>query len=198
VLVTEAKRVAIYARVSTTEQDPEVQLLQLHEEVTRRGWTLAGEYVDHGVSGAKDRRPKLDAMLEDVRLRRVDIVLVWALDRLGRSLRHLVGLVEDLGAIGVDLICHTQPIDTTTPTGRFTFAILGAVAEFEREMIRGRVRAGLAKARAKGVKLGRRPKDIDVTQVRARIAAGESRRAVARDLGISHATVGRALAAVPS
>lgn len=192
-MTTEAKRVALYARVSTQDQDPDVQLRELRLYVDRRGWTLAAEHVDHGVSGAKDRRPALDRLLEDVRRRRVDVVLVWALDRLGRSLRHLVVLAGEFDALGVDLVSYTQPIDTTTPAGRLTFAVLAAAAEFERSMIRERVRAGIAKARAKGVRLGRPQARVDVEDVRARLALGDSLRAVARSLGVSHATLGRAL-----
>jgi DNA invertase Pin-like site-specific DNA recombinase len=198
VLVTEAKRVAIYARVSTTDQDPENQLHELRDYIERTGATLVETYIDHGVSGAKDRRPELDRLMADARRRRFQAVVVWKFDRFARSVRHLVTALEEFAALGIDFVSTTEAIDTATPLGRAMFTIAGAFAQLERDMIRERVRAGLAKARAKGVKLGRRPKVFDVTQARARIEAGESRRSVARDLGVSHATIGRALAAVSS
>lgn len=193
-----AKRVAIYARVSTKDQDPENQLLELRELAARRGWTVTGEYVDHGVSGAKDRRPQLDAMVDVVRRRKADIVLVWALDRLGRSLRHLVDLAGVFEVLEVDLVCLNQPIDTTTPAGRLTFAVLGACAQFEREMIRDRVKAGLANARAKGRKLGRPRASVDLAHARARLAAGASLRAVAREVDVAPSTLAKLLAETPA
>lgn len=188
------KRVAVYARVSTAGQDTALQLDELRRYVERRGWDLAAEHVDEGVSGGTTRRPGLDELLAAARRRRVDVVLVWALDRLGRSLSHLVGLVDELGSLGVDLVVYTQPIDTTTPTGKLTFQILGAVAEFERSMIRSRVRAGVAKARARGKRLGRPRADLDLELARNRLDAGDSLRKVAALLGVHHATLGRALA----
>ena len=119
------KRVAIYARVSTKDQEPETQLRQLREFAARRGWDVHAEHVDHGVSGAKRTRPGLDALMADVRARRVDVVLIWALDRLARSTSHLVQTSEELQALGVDLVALSQSIDTTTPTGKLTFTILG-------------------------------------------------------------------------
>ncbi len=187
-------RAAIYARVSTYDQDPDVQLRELREFVGRRGWELVEEYVDHGVSGAKDRRPALDRLMEAARRRRVDVIVIWALDRLGRSLRHLVQTADELGALGVDLACYTQSIDTTTPAGRLTFGVLGAVAQFEREMIKERVRAGVAKAKATGKRLGRPPVALDLATARERLARGESLRSVARALNASRATLRRALA----
>jgi DNA invertase Pin-like site-specific DNA recombinase len=189
-------RAAIYARVSTTDQDPDVQLRELRTFAERRGWIVAGEYVDHGVSGAKDSRPALNQLLTQVRKRKVDVVLVWALDRLGRSLKHLVTTIDEFGSLGVDLACYTQPIDTTTPAGRLTFSVLGAVAEFEREMCRSRVRAGIAKARAEGKRLGRPRTTLDLDAAQERLARGESVRAVARVLGTNHVTLRRALARV--
>lgn len=186
-------RVALYARVSTADQDTETQLRELRAYVDRRGWDLAGEHVDHAVSGATTSRPALDRLMEDAKRRRIDVILVWALDRLGRSLSHLVGLVDELGSLGVDLVVYTQPVDTTTPTGKLTFQILGAVAEFERSMIRARVRAGVAKARAKGKKLGRPRAEFDLDLARERIEAGDSLRKVARLVGVHRTTLRRAL-----
>jgi DNA invertase Pin-like site-specific DNA recombinase len=174
-------------------QNPETQLAELRPYAELRGWTLVGEYVDEGVSGAREKRPALDRLMQDVRKRRVDVIFVWALDRLGRSLRHLVNLGAELEALGVDLVCFTQPIDTTTPAGKFTFQVLAAVSEFERQMIRARVRAGVARARASGKKLGRPMKTLDLIRARELLNGGNSLRAVARALGIHHNTLARAL-----
>ena len=190
------KRAAIYARTSTTCQDPGVQTSELRPFVDRRGWSLDEQhvFVDFGFSGAKDRRPALDRMLAAARQRKFDVLVVWAIDRLGRSLRALVLTCEELGALGIDLVSYTQPIDTTTPAGRLTYSVLGAVAQFERELCRERVRAGIAKARSAGTRLGRPPLDLDIAYVRGRLAAGETIRAIARSLGTTHTSLRRALA----
>jgi DNA invertase Pin-like site-specific DNA recombinase len=148
-------RVAIYARVSTFDQEPENQLLELRRYVDARGWTAAAEYVDRGVSGAKDRRPALDQLLADAKRRKFDVLVVWRLDRLGRSVRHLVNLISDLNALGIGFASLGEGIDTNTPSGRLQLHILSALAEFERERIRERVMSGLARARAQGTRLGR-------------------------------------------
>lgn len=192
--MTTKMRAAIYARVSTAEQDPGVQLHQLVPFVERRGWTLAGQFVDHGVSGAKASRPALDKLLAAARARKIDVIVVWALDRLGRSLQHLLAVAEELKALGVDLACVSQSIDTTTPAGQLTFSVLGACGEFERAMLRDRVCAGLAKARATGVRLGRPRSVLDLDDARRQLAKGQSLREVARSLGTNHATLRRALA----
>jgi DNA invertase Pin-like site-specific DNA recombinase len=191
------KIAAVYARVSTLDQEPETQLRELRAFVERRGWQLeeAHVYVDKGVSGAKDRRPALDRLMAAAKQRKVDVVVVWALDRLGRSLRHLVTTLDELGALGVDLACYTQPIDTTTPAGRLTFGVLGAVAEFERSMVRERVRAGLARARAAGTRVGRPPARVDREQVLSLRAAGKSLRQIADVVGASKNVVAKILAA---
>ena len=124
-------RAAIYARVSTFDQEPENQLTEIRRYVTARGWTSA-EYVDRGVSGAKDRRPALDELLKDARRRRFDVVVVWRLDRLGRNLRHLIVLLEELQALGIAFVSLNEGIDATTPAGKLQMHILGAIAEFER------------------------------------------------------------------
>jgi DNA invertase Pin-like site-specific DNA recombinase len=147
-------RAAIYARVSTAEQTCENQLLELRRYVEVRGWT-AKEYVDEGVSGAKDRRPALDQLLADAKRRRFDVLVCWRLDRLGRSLKHLITLLDDLQALGVAFVSLAEGIDATTPAGKLQMHILGAIAEFERERIRERVLAGLRRARAQGRRLGR-------------------------------------------
>jgi len=189
-------RAALYARVSTTDQTPENQLVALRAFAAARGWQ-ATEFVDHGVSGAKDRRPALDALLAAVRARRVDVVTCVRLDRLARSTRHLVTLAADLEALGVDLVVLDQAIDTTTPSGRLMFHVLAAIAEFERDLIRDRVVAGLKRAKAQGRRLGRpRRQHVDVAAARALVAAGLSLRAIARRLNAHPMAVRRALSPV--
>jgi DNA invertase Pin-like site-specific DNA recombinase len=179
-------RAGIYARVSTAEQEPENQLSELRRYVEARGWT-AIEYVDRGVSGAKDRRPALDQLLADTRRRKLDAVVCWRLDRLGRNLKHLITLLDELQAVGVSFVSLAEGIDGTTPAGRLQMHILGAIAEFERGRIQERVRAGLARARAQGKRLGRprvhRP-PIDVP-------GGLTVREAAKLWGVSPATASR-------
>jgi putative DNA-invertase from lambdoid prophage Rac len=151
-------RAAIYARVSTLDQEPENQLVELRRYVEARGWS-GHEYVDRGVSGAKDRRPALDQLLADAKRRKFDVVVCWRLDRLGRNLKHLITLLEDLQALGVAFVSLAEGIDATTPAGKLQMHILGAIAEFERERIRERVLAGLSRARTQGKRLGR-PKSL--------------------------------------
>src|SRR5713226_4431848 len=134
-------RAAIYARVSTVDQEPENQLQELRRYVEARGWTAA-EYVDRGVSGAKDRRPALDRLLADARRRRFDVVVCWRLDRLGRNLKHLITLLDDLQALGVAFVSLAEGIDATTPAGRLQMQILGAIADYAERGMMLRVRAG--------------------------------------------------------
>ena len=147
-------RAATYARVSTLDQQPENQLAELRQYVGARGWT-AVEYVDQGVSGSKERRPALDRVIRDARRRRFDVLVCWRLDRLGRSLKHLVTLLDELQALGVSFVSLGEGIDCTTPAGRLQLHILAALAEFERSRIAERVQAGLARARRQGTRLGR-------------------------------------------
>src|SRR5678809_1155761 len=140
-------RAAVYARVSTQDQEPENQLQELRRYMQAREWT-AVEYVDRGISGAKDRRPALDTLVGDARRRRFDVLVCWRLDRLGRNLRHLILLLDELQAVGVAFVSLAEGIDATTPAGRLQLHVLGAIAEFERERIRERVLAGLQRARA--------------------------------------------------
>ena len=157
--MTPPRRAAVYARVSTFDQDPENQLAELRQYVTARSWT-AVEYVDKGVSGAKDRRPALDALVQDAKRRRFDVLVCWRLDRLGRSLRHLVTLLEELQALGVSFVSLGEGIDCTTPAGRLQLHVLAALAEFERARIAERVTAGLARVRKNGQRLGRPEKVV--------------------------------------
>lgn len=182
-------RVAIYARVSTADQHAENQLAELRRYAEARQWTAYREYVDEGVSGAKESRPALDALLKDARRRRFDALLVWRLDRLGRNLRHLILLLDDLQALGVAFVSLAEGLDCTTPAGRLQLHVLGAIAEFERERIRERVKAGLARAKAHGTRLGRRPAPVSEAALLA--VAGLSLREAARALGVSHTVVRR-------
>ena len=182
-------RCAIYARVSTLDQEPENQLAEIRRYVPARGWT-AVEYVDRGVSGAKDRRPALDQLLIDARRRRFDVLVVWRLDRLGRNLRHLITLLEELQALGIAFVSLNEGIDATTPAGKLQMHILGAIAEFERARIAERVKAGLQRARAQGKRLGR-PRKAPTTIA----IPGGSVREAARVWGVSKSTAARWIAA---
>jgi len=190
--MTAARRVAIYARVSTTGQTAENQLLALRSFATARSWAIT-EYVDHGQSGAKERRPALDGLLAAVRARKVDLVACVKLDRLARSVHHLVALVREFEVLGVDLVVLDQAIDTTTPAGRLLFHVLAAISEFERDLIRDRVLAGLRRAKSQGIRLGRPRVPVDRVRAERLLAAGQSLRTVARALGIGLATLARAV-----
>jgi DNA invertase Pin-like site-specific DNA recombinase len=150
----QVKRAAVYLRCSTGLQETEMQEVELREYVTRRGWECR-IYRDRGQSGAKESRPALDSLLSDLHKRKIDVLVVWALDRLARSLKQLLSIAEECRSLGVDLVSLKQNVDTTLPAGRLTFQVLGAVAEFEREMLRTRVKAGLENARRNGKRLGR-------------------------------------------
>jgi DNA invertase Pin-like site-specific DNA recombinase len=183
-------RAALYARVSTANgQSPEMQLRELREYVARRGWEAAAEYVDAGYCGARERRPALDRLLADARRRRFDAVVVWRYDRFARSLRQLVNALEEFRALGIDFVSLREGVDTSTPNGRLVFGIFASIAEFERELIRDRVRAGLRNARAKGKRLGRPRAIVDGAKVAALRRGGASWRAIARRLGVAPGTV---------
>ncbi len=184
-------KAALYARVSTANsgQDPEVQLLDLREYCQRRGWTVTGEYIDVGISGAKERRPELDRLLADAHHRRFDAVVVWRFDRFARSVSHLLKALENFRAQGIEFVSLSEQVDTSTPTGKMVFTVLGAVAELERSLIVERVRAGLRNARAKGKRLGRPRLVVDVDKVARLRAQGASWRAIGATLGLSPGTV---------
>lgn len=187
-------RVALYARVSTMNgQNPEMQLAELREYAARRGWTITSEYVDLGVSGSKESRPELNRMLKDAHARSIDAVLCWKLDRLGRSLKHLVTTIEDLTAYGVAFVSLRDNLDLSTPSGRLMLHIIGAMAEFERELIRERVSAGIQAARRRGARIGRPRVYANADKVRALRAAGVPWREVSKRLGIGTGTAVRAL-----
>ena len=182
-------KAAIYARVSTFDQEPENQLQELRRYLEARGWTGV-EYVDKGISGAKDRRPALDRLIADATRRRFDVLVCWRLDRLGRNLKHLVTLLEELQALGVAFVSLGEGIDCTTPAGKLQLHILAALAEFERARISERVRAGLARVRAAGRRLGR-PCAILATVDVVR-TAHLSVRAAALALGVPRSVLHRA------
>ena len=192
--MSSTKRAALYVRVSTDAQTLENQIRELRQVAKRRGWDVVEVYSDAGISGAKGRngRPGLDTMLKDASRRKFDVILAWAIDRLGRSLSDLLDTIQHLEACGVDLYLDQQAIDTTTPMGQRVFQLTGAFAEFERTMIRQRIKAGLKRAVAQGVKLGR-PKIDCATErkVRRQLAKGVGILKVARSLGIGTGTVQR-------
>ncbi|MGB0012583.1 MAG: recombinase family protein, partial [Candidatus Sulfotelmatobacter sp.] len=162
------KRVALYARVSTSngQQDPEMQLRELREYAKHRELVIVDEYIDR-MTGSKDSRPAINRLMGDACRRRFDVVLVWKLDRFGRSLRHLVNAIAELEALGVAFISFRDNLDLTTPSGRLMFQIVGAMAEFERALIQERVRAGLRNAKAKGKKLGRPRAVVNIEEISA-------------------------------
>lgn len=189
------KRVVLYARVSTDRgQTVENQLRQLRQVGERLGWDIVGVEVDQGISGAKgrDRRPGFDAVLKGIARRDFDMVAAWSVDRLSRSLPDLVSFLADIQSRGIDIYLHQQGLDTSTPSGRMLFQMLGVFAEFERSMIRERVRAGIERARAAGVHVGRPSLPAErVRTIREALQAGAGVRALARRHGISPATVSR-------
>ncbi|MCI0624819.1 MAG: recombinase family protein [Acidobacteria bacterium] len=192
------KQVAIYARVSTRNgQNPEMQLDELRAYCKRRGWEIAGEYTDAGVSGAKEHRPALDRLLAECRKRLVDAVVVYRYDRFARSLRQLVNALEEFRALGIDFVSLHEGVDTSTPNGRLVFGIFASIAEFERELIRDRVRSGLAAARARGKRLGRPRVSVDRARIASLRTQGRSWAEICQQLGLSKGTAQRALLSLP-
>ncbi len=186
-------RVGLYARVSTVGngQSPEMQLRELREFCDRRGWSVAGEYVDIGVSGAKDSRPELNRLMADARRRKLDTILVYRYDRFARSLRQLVNSLAEFDTLGIHFVSLHEGVDTSTPNGRLVFGIFASIAEFERELIRSRVRSGIAAARTRGQHIGRPMARVSVADINALLASGLSMQATAKRLGCSAATVCR-------
>lgn len=196
---TKSKRAAIYLRVSTGEQTTENQRRELEAAAEARGWVVTAVYEDAGISGAKgrDARPGLDKLLRDSVKRRHDVVMVWAVDRLGRSLPDLIGSMQELHGAKVDLFVHQQGLDTSTASGKAMFGMLGVFAEFERSMIQARVNAGLERAKAAGVTLGRPKTGSDVEEaIRVRLASGEGMLRVAKGLGVGTSVVQRVKASM--
>jgi DNA invertase Pin-like site-specific DNA recombinase len=186
-------RVALYARVSTLAgQNPEMQLVELREYAARRGWLVAEEYVDHGVSGAKESRPALNRLMADASQRKFDVVACWKLDRFGRSVKHVVTALADFEVLGIAFVSLKDNLDLSTASGRFMFQIIAAFAELERAIIAERVRSGLQNAVRRGKKLGRRPVAVDKARIARLRANGTSLRAISAQLGLSLGTVHKA------
>jgi len=188
------KAVAIYARVSTDRQTVDMQIHELKEYVKRRGWNLYREFIDQGYSGSDTKRPAFQEMMNEAKKRKFDVLLVWKLDRLSRSMKDLVMVLNELGGLGIDFVSYDNNLDTSTPTGKLVFHVIGAVAEFEKDIIKERVKAGLENARRKGKKLGRPGVgDSVIETARALREEGKSFRKIGKELGISEGTVRQGL-----
>jgi DNA invertase Pin-like site-specific DNA recombinase len=187
------KTAALYARVSTLDQSCELQMEDLRRYASQR-FGRCCEFVDEGVSGTQRRRPQLDMLMNNARKRLFDVVLVWKFDRFARSVKHLVDSLDEFRALGIDFVSYTEGVDTTTPTGQLLFHIVGAVAQFERDLIAERVRAGIAHARALGKRIGRPRAEINLEQVRELRHQGRSLRQIATALAVPVSRVRRALA----
>ena len=191
-------KAALYARVSTNNgQDPEMQLRELREYCQRRNWEVAREYVDVGISGTKEKRPELDKLLADAHKRHFDAVVVWRFDRFARSVSHLLRALETFRSLGIEFVSLSEQVDTSTPTGKMIFTVLGAVAELERSLIVERVRAGLRNARAKGRRLGRPRVIVDVSKIAFLRAQGRSWAEIKDEIGVSKGTAQRAVVGLP-
>ncbi|MBW2149661.1 MAG: recombinase family protein [Deltaproteobacteria bacterium] len=184
------KTVAIYARVSTDRQTVDMQVAELRDFVKRSGWTIYNEYIDHGYSGADTKRPAFTEMMSEAKKRKFDILLVWKLDRLSRSLKDLINTLDELGHLVIDFISYDNDLDTSTPIGKLVFQIIGAVSEFEKDIIRERVKAGLVNARSKGKRLGRPPvTDTLFEKAKNLRAQGLSFRKIGKQLGVDEGTI---------
>ena len=186
-------RIAIYARVSTTDQSTESQLLDLRRYVSDRGWQAYQEYCDNGISGTKDSRPALNELMDDAKKRRFDVVLVWRFDRFARSTKHLILALEEFNNLKIDFVSYQENIDTSSPLGGAIFTILGAVAQLERDIIAERVKAGLRRAVGNGRRLGRPRKLVDIERIRDLKLKGFSLRAIGKEVGVSRTTVSEVL-----
>lgn len=187
-----AKRAAIYARVSTVVgQSPAMQLDVLREFADRRELEVIAEFVDHGASGARERRPALDELMDAARKRQFDIVLVYRFDRWARSLRHLVTSLDEFDALGIDFVSYSESLDTSIPMGRAMFSIIGALAELERRIVAERSVEGQRRARARGKHVGRPRREVDEGRILRLRADGVSLRAIARETGVSRTVVTR-------
>jgi len=186
------KRAALYMRVSTVDQHPETQLYDLQQMATQRGYQIVEQYEDR-ISGAKARRPGLDSLLRDGRRGRFDVVLVWACDRIARSTKHFLEVLDELNRLNIEFISFREQIDTAGPLGRAVVVIIGAIAELERSLIVERVRAGMRRAKLEGRHIGRKPLDLDHAAICGDRCRGQSLRQIARGHRISTATVQRVL-----
>src|ERR1700681_4326205 len=192
-------KAAIYARVSTTNhgQDASMQTRELREYCERRGFEIAGEYTDVGISGSKDSRPELNRLMADAHKRRFDVVCVWRFDRFARSVSHLLRALENFKALGIDFVSYSEQMDTSTPAGKMVFTVLGAVAELERSLIVERVKAGLRNAKAKGKRIGRPKVDADAAKIAGLRKAGRSWSEITRETGLTKGTAQRAFYSLP-
>jgi DNA invertase Pin-like site-specific DNA recombinase len=188
-------RTALYARVSTLNngQDVSMQVREFEEFCASRKWTVADRYIDSGISGSKDSRPELNRLMADAKRRKFDAVVVYRFDRFARSTRHLVNALAEFNALGIQFISMHEGIDTSTPNGRLVFGIFASIAEFERDLIRERVRSGIANRKAKGLRTGRRPANIDLDRLRQLRAEGKTVRHIAQALGHSRSLVHKTL-----
>ena len=191
------KRAALYARVSTVDQHHESQLLDLQQLAAHRGWEIVETYVDHGVSGIRTRRPALDRLMADAARHKFEVVAVAAFDRMARSVRHLLEILDEFNRLGLEFVSVRENIDSGGPLGRAVFVIVGAVAQLERDLIRERVRSGMRRARLEGRLLGRRPLDLDHAAILRDRARGLSLGQLAKLHQASRTTIRRILAAVP-
>jgi len=190
------KAVAIYARVSTDKQKVDMQTSELRQFAARSGWTVHREYIDQSFTGANTNRPAFSEMMDEARKRKFNVLLVWKLDRLSRSLKDLINTLDELGSLGVDFVSYDNNLDTSTPTGKLVFQIVGAVAEFEKDIIKERVIAGLANARRKGKRLGRPPVPEETyKKAQALRSQGLSFRRIGRELGINEGTIRKRMGA---
>jgi len=183
-------RVGLYARVSTIHagQDPQMQIWEMREYCQNRNWQIAGEYVDH-ISGLKDSRPGLNRLMQDATQRKVDAILVWKLDRFGRSLRHLINSLAELEALGILFVSLKDSLDLSTPSGKLMCHVISCMSQFEASLVQERVKSGLRHAVARGQRLGRPPKPLDIARINSLRASGASWRTIARMLGLSVGTV---------
>jgi len=195
--MTDTKRIAIYARVSTMDQSTESQLLDLRRYTQERNWHTFKEYCDNGISGTKDSRPALNELMNDAKKRRFDVVLVWRFDRFARSTKHLILALEEFKNLGIDFVSYQENIDTSSPLGSAIFTIISAVAQLERDIIAERVKAGLRRARENGKKLGRPRASVDTGKIHWLRSKGLSLRAIAKETGVSRTTVSDLLSSSP-
>jgi DNA invertase Pin-like site-specific DNA recombinase len=182
-------KVGLYARVSTLDQSPDMQIRELREYAAARGWIITNEYVDRGVSGVKESRPALNQLMNDARKRKFDCVAVWKFDRFARSVQHLLAALDEFRSLGIQFISYQENIDTTTPLGQAVFTIIAVIATLERDLNRERVRAGLRHARAKGKRLGRPRRIINIDTIEKMRGVGMGERAIARELGVAPGTL---------
>jgi DNA invertase Pin-like site-specific DNA recombinase len=187
------KRAAIYARVSTLRQDEGMQMSDLRELAQRHKWEIVTEYIDRGVSGSKESRAELNKLMADAKRRKFDVVMVWKFDRFARSLKHLITALAEFDHLGIDFVSHQEAVDTSTPAGKALFSMIAVMAEFERELIRERVKAGLENAKRKGIQLGRRETRFDVNEAILMRKEGRSWREIGKKLGVSKTVVYRRL-----